>query len=39
MSLKQCVCGRSLTYPYCDGSHNIKKDKDSIKVDKKKGDV
>lgn len=27
MSLKQCTCGRSASYPYCDGTHKIKKDK------------
>lgn len=26
MTLKQCTCGRSATYPYCDGSHKIKKE-------------
>jgi len=25
MSLKQCTCGRSASYPYCDGTHKIKK--------------
>lgn len=24
--MKQCVCGRSNTYPYCDGTHKIKKE-------------
>lgn len=24
--MKQCTCGRSQTYPYCDGTHKIKKD-------------
>lgn len=23
---KQCTCGRSNTYPYCDGTHKIKKE-------------
>ena len=36
MSLKQCVCGRSLIFPYCDGSHNIKKDENVKKVEKEK---
>ena len=22
---KQCFCGRSASYPYCDGTHKIKK--------------
>jgi CDGSH-type Zn-finger protein len=35
MGLKQCICGRSLRYPYCDGTHNVKKDSDSIESDKK----
>lgn len=21
---RQCLCGRSNTYPYCDGTHKIK---------------
>lgn len=25
MTLKQCTCGRSASYPYCDGSHKTKK--------------
>jgi CDGSH-type Zn-finger protein len=32
MSLKQCVCGRSLTYPYCDGTHKIKKEVDEKSI-------
>lgn len=24
--MKQCLCGRSKTYPYCDNTHKIKKD-------------
>lgn len=35
MTLKQCVCGRSNMFPYCDGTHNIKSDDNSITVDKK----
>ena len=32
---KQCVCGRSETYPYCDGTHKIKKQRpdDEIKFE------
>jgi CDGSH-type Zn-finger protein len=22
--MKQCICGRSKTYPYCDNTHKIK---------------
>jgi CDGSH-type Zn-finger protein len=29
--MKQCVCGRSATYPYCDGTHKIKKEKPEVK--------
>ena len=29
MTLKQCTCGRSASYPYCDGSHKIKKEQES----------
>jgi CDGSH-type Zn-finger protein len=25
MTSKQCLCGRSRIYPFCDGSHKIKK--------------
>jgi CDGSH-type Zn-finger protein len=25
MTSKQCLCGRSKVYPFCDGSHKIKK--------------
>lgn len=39
MTNKQCTCGRSAIYPYCDGTHKIKKDEDLTRVDKKKGDV
>jgi CDGSH-type Zn-finger protein len=24
--MKQCTCGRSKTYPYCDQTHKIKKE-------------
>lgn len=23
---KQCFCGRSASFPFCDGTHKIKKD-------------
>lgn len=26
MPPKQCTCGRSQSYPYCDGTHKVKKD-------------
>ena len=29
MTLKQCTCGRSASYPYCDGSHKTKKEQDT----------
>lgn len=29
--MKQCVCGRSGTYPYCDGTHKIKKENPEVK--------
>jgi CDGSH-type Zn-finger protein len=28
---KQCFCGRSASFPYCDGTHKIKKEKDEEK--------
>jgi CDGSH-type Zn-finger protein len=24
--MKQCTCGRSKAYPYCDGTHKVKKE-------------
>jgi CDGSH-type Zn-finger protein len=24
--MKQCTCGRSKSYPYCDNTHKIKKE-------------
>jgi CDGSH-type Zn-finger protein len=30
--MKQCTCGRSASYPYCDGTHKTKK-KQSTKQD------
>jgi CDGSH-type Zn-finger protein len=29
MSLRQCTCGRSASYPYCDGTHKTKKQQDT----------
>ncbi len=36
--MRQCTCGRSKTYPYCDNTHKIKaKDVQDIKeLDKEK---
>lgn len=28
--MRQCTCGRSKTYPYCDNTHKIKKEKEII---------
>lgn len=28
MPVKQCFCGRSASYPYCDGTHKIKKEEE-----------
>ena len=33
--MKQCVCGRSKTYPYCDNTHKEKATK-SVDLDKEK---
>jgi CDGSH-type Zn-finger protein len=30
MPPKQCTCGRSASYPYCDGTHKTKKNDDII---------
>lgn len=27
--MRQCVCGRSSIYPYCDNTHTRPKEKDS----------
>jgi CDGSH-type Zn-finger protein len=32
MTPKQCLCGRSEFYPYCDGSHSIKQEQ-SLNID------
>jgi CDGSH-type Zn-finger protein len=29
--MKQCTCGRSKAYPYCDGTHKFKIKKEEIK--------
>ena len=26
---KQCMCGRSASFPYCDGTHKIKKEENN----------
>ena len=36
--MKQCVCGRSNTYPYCDGTHKIKKEKPQVAEEKTNDD-
>jgi CDGSH-type Zn-finger protein len=28
--MRQCTCGRSKIYPYCDNTHKIKKEKEII---------
>ena len=33
--MRQCTCGRSKAYPYCDNTHKIKKEKE-ISLDPKK---
>lgn len=35
MSLKQCTCGRSSSYPYCDGTHKIKKEQIDLNLEEK----
>lgn len=35
MSLKQCTCGRSASYPYCDGTHKVKKESIDLKPTEK----
>jgi len=30
MPPRQCTCGRSASYPYCDGTHKTKKNDDII---------
>lgn len=27
--MRQCTCGRSKTYPYCDNTHKVKSNKES----------
>ena len=27
--MRQCTCGRSKTYPYCDNTHKIKSNKEA----------
>lgn len=27
--MRQCTCGRSKTYPYCDNTHKIKSNKET----------
>jgi CDGSH-type Zn-finger protein len=33
--MKQCTCGRSNAYPYCDGTHKLKKTDLDIKKEEK----
>ena len=33
-SIKQCTCGRSKTYPYCDNTHKIKKSDAGVSASK-----
>ncbi len=39
MTLKQCTCGRSASYPYCDGTHKIKKQPEPVKSKKNTKDM
>ena len=35
MPSKQCTCGRSAVYPYCDGTHKIKNNDPEPQPEKK----
>ena len=39
MPPKQCTCGRSALYPYCDGTHKTKKDPVSLDTKEEKEKV
>lgn len=33
--MRQCTCGRSNAYPYCDGTHKLKKPTAKISTENK----
>jgi CDGSH-type Zn-finger protein len=39
MTIKQCTCGRSASYPYCDGTHKIKKEPELVELSKDTKDM
>lgn len=39
MTTKQCTCGRSASYPFCDGTHKIKKQPELVEPVKNTKDV